>query len=147
MTKAATTIRYGVERDEVTVDGSTHEAKTINPGEDVDKSLFSDEEWADLEAAGALYEEGEFPQPSPQATGPLLDENPGMLPSNANGDEPKTEEADKAAQKPDPETDKPLGEFDSGNPNVTPGLTTKEPVKEPEAESAPTPTARESKSK
>ena len=79
MAKAVTIIRYGValaKPEEVRGRERTHQLKTIQPGEKVDKKLFSDEEWKALVAAGAVVVDDKDypPAPSPRATSHLMDE-------------------------------------------------------------------------
>jgi len=66
MPKALTDISYGKELDEPrelptsprgTAGVQTHEPAVIRAGEDVDKGLFSDEEWDQLVQAGAVTED------------------------------------------------------------------------------------------
>lgn len=64
MARALTNIAYGEKLDKPrqvpgapTGTEATHETKTINAGEEVDRSKFSDEEWRALLAAGAVTED------------------------------------------------------------------------------------------
>jgi hypothetical protein len=64
-------------------DGSYDEVKpmkTIAAGDAVSKSDFTDEQWAQLEEAGAVGAEGDVAAPTPQSTAGLLQGPPEEAP-------------------------------------------------------------------